>query len=164
MGQKTNPIGFRLAVRRNWQSRWYASKKDFPKLLAEDQLIRTKLMEKLGYGKGYRYTPLEDSAGQQYIPDELKNKKYKLAGNIPYYITGYLFRVISELKHKPERAIFMIQKEVAERVCAIPPRMNILSASIQFWADSSILKIVPHAPRPSPGSASAILVLMFVHP
>ena len=47
MGQKTNPIGFRLAVRRNWQSRWFATKKDFPKLLLEDHLIRTKLMEKL---------------------------------------------------------------------------------------------------------------------
>ena len=47
MGQKTNPIGFRLAVRRNWQSRWYANKKDFPTLLREDQLIREKLMEKL---------------------------------------------------------------------------------------------------------------------
>ena len=47
MGQKTNPIGFRLAVRRNWQSRWFATKKDFGKLLAEDQLIRSKLMEKL---------------------------------------------------------------------------------------------------------------------
>ena len=47
MGQKTNPIGFRLAVRRNWQSRWFASKKDFPKLLLEDQIIRAKLMEKL---------------------------------------------------------------------------------------------------------------------
>jgi small subunit ribosomal protein S3 len=47
MGQKTNPVGFRLAVRRNWQSRWFASKKDFPKLLAEDQHIREKLMEKL---------------------------------------------------------------------------------------------------------------------
>jgi small subunit ribosomal protein S3 len=47
MGQKTNPIGFRLAVRRNWQSRWYAGKKEFPKLLLEDQIIRTKLMEKL---------------------------------------------------------------------------------------------------------------------
>jgi small subunit ribosomal protein S3 len=46
MGQKTNPIGFRLAVRRNWQSRWYANKKDFPKLLLEDQIIREKLMEK----------------------------------------------------------------------------------------------------------------------
>ncbi len=47
MGQKTNPTGFRLAVRRNWQSRWYATKKDFPKLLLEDQIIRDKLMEKL---------------------------------------------------------------------------------------------------------------------
>jgi small subunit ribosomal protein S3 len=47
MGQKTNPTGFRLAVRRNWQSRWYASKKDFAKLLHEDQLIRSALMEKL---------------------------------------------------------------------------------------------------------------------
>ena len=47
MGQKTNPVGFRLAVRRNWQSRWYASKKDLPALLAEDQVIRAKLMEKL---------------------------------------------------------------------------------------------------------------------
>ena len=47
MGQKTNPTGFRLAVRRNWQSRWYASKKEVPKLLLEDQIIRSKLMEKL---------------------------------------------------------------------------------------------------------------------
>jgi len=47
MGQKTHPIGFRLAVNRNWQSRWYANKKDFPGLLHEDQMIRTKLMEKL---------------------------------------------------------------------------------------------------------------------
>lgn len=36
----------------------------------------TKLMEKLGYGKGYKYTPLEDSSGQQYLPDELEGKKY----------------------------------------------------------------------------------------
>ena len=47
MGQKTNPIGFRLAVRRNWQSRWYSNKKDFAALLLEDQIIRSKLMEKL---------------------------------------------------------------------------------------------------------------------
>src|SRR6478735_1752753 len=47
MGQKTNPTGFRLAVRRNWQSRWFARKKDFAKLLHEDQVIRSTLMEKL---------------------------------------------------------------------------------------------------------------------
>jgi len=47
MGQKTNPTGFRLAVRRNWQSRWFARKKDFAKFLHEDQIIRSTLMEKL---------------------------------------------------------------------------------------------------------------------
>jgi small subunit ribosomal protein S3 len=47
MGQKTNPIGFRLAVHRNWQSRWFATKRDFPNLIREDQKIRDMLMEKL---------------------------------------------------------------------------------------------------------------------
>jgi small subunit ribosomal protein S3 len=47
MGQKTNPVGFRLAVRRNWQSRWFAKKKEFGLLLIEDNLIRTMLLEKL---------------------------------------------------------------------------------------------------------------------
>ncbi|HBI33814.1 MAG TPA: AAA family ATPase [Candidatus Moranbacteria bacterium] len=36
----------------------------------------TKLMEKLGYGKGYKYTPVEDSSDQEYLPAKLKNKKY----------------------------------------------------------------------------------------
>lgn len=36
----------------------------------------TKLMEKLGYGKGYKYTPVEDSGGQEYLPDELRKRKY----------------------------------------------------------------------------------------
>jgi small subunit ribosomal protein S3 len=47
MGQKTNPVGFRLAVRRNWQSRWFAKKKEFGLLLIEDNLIREMLLEKL---------------------------------------------------------------------------------------------------------------------
>lgn len=49
MGQKTNPIGFRLAVNRNWQSRWFAPKNKFAKTLHEDYIIREKLMEKLKY-------------------------------------------------------------------------------------------------------------------
>lgn len=49
MGQKTHPIGFRLAVHRNWQSRWYANRKDFPKTLLEDHVIRSTLLEKLRF-------------------------------------------------------------------------------------------------------------------
>ena len=40
MGQKTNPIGFRIAVTKDWRSKWYSDKKDFGKLLAEDRKIR----------------------------------------------------------------------------------------------------------------------------
>lgn len=40
MGQKTHPIGFRIAVTEPWRSRWYANKKDFAKFLLEDQKIR----------------------------------------------------------------------------------------------------------------------------
>lgn len=36
----------------------------------------TKLMKELGYAQGYKYTPLEDSSDQQYLPNELKNRKY----------------------------------------------------------------------------------------
>src|SRR5687768_9305923 len=47
MGQKTNPIGLRIAVTRDWRSKWYSDKKDFGKLLAEDQKIRDLLKRKL---------------------------------------------------------------------------------------------------------------------
>lgn len=47
MGQKVNPTGFRLAVRRNWESRWYATKRDFPANILEDYRIREFLKEKL---------------------------------------------------------------------------------------------------------------------
>jgi small subunit ribosomal protein S3 len=49
MGQKTHPTGFRLAVNRDWDSRWYASKKEFPGYLKEDHTIRTFLEKKLRY-------------------------------------------------------------------------------------------------------------------
>ena len=47
MGQKTNPIGLRIAVTRDWRSKWYAEKKEFGKLLNEDRQIRELLKKKL---------------------------------------------------------------------------------------------------------------------
>lgn len=47
MGQKVNPIGFRLPVTRAWQSRWFSAKRDFGRLLNEDHSIRQYLNKKL---------------------------------------------------------------------------------------------------------------------
>ncbi len=46
MGQKTSPIGFRLARKKNWKSIWYANKQEFGSQLAEDQFIRKNLIGK----------------------------------------------------------------------------------------------------------------------
>jgi len=48
MGQKVHPIGFRLGIVKEWRSRWYAER-DFPRLLKEDQTIRTYLRRRLGH-------------------------------------------------------------------------------------------------------------------
>jgi small subunit ribosomal protein S3 len=47
MGQKTNPIGLRVAVNKDWRSKWYAEKKEFGRLLTEDRKIRDLLKKKL---------------------------------------------------------------------------------------------------------------------
>jgi small subunit ribosomal protein S3 len=47
MGQKVNPIGFRLGINRTWDSRWYANSGEYGKLLHEDMAIRAMLMKQL---------------------------------------------------------------------------------------------------------------------
>jgi small subunit ribosomal protein S3 len=49
MGQKVNPIGFRLGINRNWESRWYPNFKNAPENLGEDYKIRTFLKKELYY-------------------------------------------------------------------------------------------------------------------
>jgi len=105
---------------------------------------------------GSRVTIIEGDA-LRLLPDMIATK---IIGNIPYYITGKLLRTVSELKNKPERTVLLVQKEVADRICATPPDMNRLAASVQFWADA---EIVAHVSRkdffPAPDVDSTIIVL-----
>src|SRR6478736_9963714 len=49
MGQKINPVGFRLAVNRNWSSKWYANNRSSAPMLAEDIKVRSFLKKKLAH-------------------------------------------------------------------------------------------------------------------
>lgn len=96
------------------------------------------------------------------LTSSLANKliSYKIVGNIPYYITGRLFRVIGELKNKPEIIVLTIQKEVVGRIYAKPPQMNLLAASVQFWAAPKIIDFISKNEfRPRPKVDSAIIKL-----
>lgn len=84
--------------------------------------------------------------------------RYKIVGNIPYYITGHLLRVIGELEHKPVKTVLMIQKEVAERVSSRAPHMNLLAAATQYWGDVKILfTLKPKDFTPPPEVSSAVI-------
>ncbi len=84
--------------------------------------------------------------------------KYKVAANLPYYITSHVIKKFLEEKHKPATITVLIQREVAERICAKPGRMSILSVAVQFYGMPEIVELVsPMAFFPSPKVYSAIL-------
>ncbi len=94
--------------------------------------------------------------------EHLKSSTYtKVVGNIPYYLTGKLLRIMSEQEIRPSRAVLMVQKEVAERMIASPPKMNRLAASIQFWAEPKIVaRVSKEQFTPPPEVDSAIIALV----
>jgi len=88
----------------------------------------------------------------------IPNTQYKVLGNIPYYLTSHLLRLLLESPIKPSLIVLMIQKEVAERVMAQPPKMNLLSASVQFFSKPEIICYVPRtAFHPEPKVDSAVI-------
>lgn len=74
-----------------------------------------------------------------------KKCPYLVVGNIPYYITGQLFRVLEGLVHKPKQTVLLVQKEVADRACAREGAMNLLAASLGWWAHVRLVTRVPRA-------------------
>ncbi len=56
MGQKVNPIGYRLVVNKDWRSRWYAGKQEFARLLHEDVKVRDFVKDRLKFAAVARVT------------------------------------------------------------------------------------------------------------
>jgi len=95
------------------------------------------------------------------LTEKMKNLKFKIVGNIPYYLTGKLLRIIAELKNKPSLIIFTLQKEVGLRICAQPPKMNLLAAAVQYWANPKIIGFISKKNfQPKPKVNSVIIKLL----
>ncbi len=85
---------------------------------------------------------------------------YKVVANLPYYITSPVLRHLLEAQHPPRLAVLMVQREVAERICAQPNDMSILAVSVQFYARPTLLFHVPaDAFHPRPNVESTVLRL-----
>jgi 16S rRNA (adenine1518-N6/adenine1519-N6)-dimethyltransferase len=120
--------------------------------LEKDTRLIEVLREKFA---GEKFEVIEGDA----LEYEPSFKKYKVVGNIPYYITGGLFKKFLSGPVQPQTLVFLVQKEVAERI-ARSRKESILSLSIKAYGVPKYIKSVPAgAFVPPPKVDSAILLV-----
>lgn len=92
-------------------------------------------------------------------PAELmKSTDYLVVANIPYYITSAIIRHLLENGRHPRRLVLTVQEDVAERICARPGRMSLLSLSVQVYGTPAIVAYIPaEAFYPAPKVDLAVL-------
>lgn len=83
---------------------------------------------------------------------------YKLIANIPYYITGAILERYLSHTNQPEMMVVLVQKEVAERVCARDGKESILSLSVKAYGEPKLVYRVSRGSfHPIPNVDSAVL-------
>ncbi len=102
MGQKINPVGFRLAVNRNWSSKWYANKRNFAPMLAEDIKVREFLKGKLAHA----------SVGRVLIERPAKDARITIFSARPGVVIGKKGEEIESLKAELRRIMGVQQVHV----------------------------------------------------
>ncbi len=102
MGQKINPIGFRLAVNKNWSSRWYANGRQFAAMLAEDIKVRDFLKRKLSHA----------SVGRVVIERPAKDARITIYSARPGVVIGKKGEEIESLKAELRRLMGVQQVHV----------------------------------------------------
>ncbi len=90
----------------------------------------------------------------------LGTHSYKLIANIPYYITGMLFRLFLEKLRQPSMIVFLVQKEVAEEIVTRDGKEGILSLSVKAYGSPRyVSRVKKEAFSPPPKVDSAILAI-----
>jgi 16S rRNA (adenine1518-N6/adenine1519-N6)-dimethyltransferase len=92
---------------------------------------------------------------------DIHEDAYKIVANIPYYITSHFIRSVFEKWPKPSVMVLTVQKEVAQRIIAHPPHMNLLALSVQLYADAKIITTIKRGSfHPVPTIDSAIIKIV----
>ena len=92
----------------------------------------------------------------------MNHKPFKVCANLPYYITTPIIMKLLEQKLPIERIVVMVQKEVAERMVAVPGHKiyGALSVSVQYYTEPKMLfEISPKCFMPAPEVTSAVVAM-----
>lgn len=89
-----------------------------------------------------------------------ENRDYAVVANIPYYLTGEIFRMFLEAENQPVSMTLLVQKEVADRIIARDGKESILSLSVKVFGTPKREFLVPRgAFKPAPKVDSAVLTI-----
>lgn len=89
---------------------------------------------------------------------------YKVVANIPYHLTGKILRKFLSSQHQPTVLVLLVQREVAERVCASAGQHSLLSLAVQTYAQVEVRGQVGSGKFfPQPKVTSAILYIHHIH-
>lgn len=105
-----------------------------------------------------------DSLADRYFPAEVKDSKYRIVGNLPYYVTTPILFHIFETAQRASSATVMLQKEVAERISASPGSKvyGALSVASQYYCEPRLVtKVSRKLFFPQPDVESVVLQLNF---
>jgi len=95
------------------------------------------------------------------IASLFNSQDYRVVANIPYQITGKIVKkFVSDTGPKPKDMLMLVQKEVAERICAQPGKLSLLGISVQLYAKPEIVRKVQRtAFWPEPRVDSTLLYI-----
>ena len=83
---------------------------------------------------------------------------FVVVANVPYYITSAILRHLLECQSRPRCLVLTVQQELAERILAHPPMMNLLAISVQFYGNPQIVtRLKPGVFWPRPEVDSAVI-------
>ena len=85
---------------------------------------------------------------------------YHVVANLPYYITAAVIRRLLEAAVRPARMVVTVQREVAERIVAVPNAMSVLAVSVQFYGQPRIgMRLKRGVFFPAPDVESAVVCI-----
>lgn len=91
------------------------------------------------------------------VPWEWK-EEWQLVGNIPYNISGMIIRLLTNIQSVPHCAVFLMQKEVADRIAIHNNSMSLLGLSVGLWGTAKVLlQVPPDCFMPAPAVHSSVI-------
>lgn len=123
-------------IEKKLESYWKKQQKDYPNIQIEWGNVL------------YRFKELSEGF-----------KKYKVVANLPYQITSPILKLfLEDVENQPEEMVLLVQKEVAERICAKPGDMSVLAVAVQFFGEPTVVfHVLRHLFWPAPQVDSAII-------